>query len=124
YRFLVAKKEGYPFTQFQEAGFKEAWNSSVKQTEAMLDSIVDLPPHHLSDTVSLNNSRKIIILMAEPIIKLEQLLGKNIDRTNEFQSDVKTSNMEKTELAQNLRFEVFDIKLRELDYPVVVCASN
>ena len=124
YRFLVAKKQDYPFKITQEMTYRDSWDSSVYQVELMFDVIFCLPPHNLEKTVSLNNARKMIIELAQPMIQLQNNIGKNIENIRLQKLKLQSSNESKEELARSLHFDVCDLEMKELKYPSTVCTAS
>src|SRR5699024_8407983 len=68
YRFLVAKKSGYPFRPRQENSYRESWDISAEQTNEMMKYILTLEPHSLEETCSLYAARKLILELAQPMV--------------------------------------------------------
>ncbi|KAH9389540.1 hypothetical protein TYRP_023190, partial [Tyrophagus putrescentiae] len=124
YRFLLAKKCNYNFPQNQIDDYKNSWKNSVTQTNLMLNYIAGLPTHDLEDTISLNNSRKFIHQMAEPIVDLNILLEANIAHIENQENELKDVTKNKLDLAKNLNIEIDDLESVELNYPTTVCTAN
>lgn len=124
YRFLLAKKCNYYFPSGQINDYRKSWKNSVEQTNMMLNIIAGLESHNLEDTISLNNNRKFIHQIAEPIVDLNMLLEANIAHIVNQENELKDVNKNKLELARNLNIVVDDLKVEELPYPTTVCTAN
>src|ERR1044072_9770337 len=78
FRFLAAIKGGVTFTDKDEQSFAESWKRSVEESLRLLKHIMSCTPHKVKDTLSLNNARKLVILLAKPLAEIAQLIQTNI----------------------------------------------
>lgn len=124
YRFLLAKKCNYAFPQRQINDYRSSWKNSVEQTNMMLSVIAGLEAHDLDDTISLNNNRKFIYQIAEPIVDLHILLEANIAHIENQENELNDVNKNKLELARNLNIVVDDLQVTDLPYPTTVCVAD
>ena len=124
FRYLVAKKQDYPFVDGQEDSYRQSWNKSVEQTKRMVQRILRSEPHDLKNTTSLNNARKLILELAEPMVQLQKNARANINRIKDKENELNTSNKSKQELAKNLHLDVDDLESKPLDYPSTVCTAR
>ncbi len=124
YRFLVAKKQGYPWNEFQELLYRQSWNHSVKECEKMMSRILTVPPHNLSATISLHNARKIIMELSEPIVHLSRNIEQNIADMQKHESELQNATHTKEDLAKFLEFQVTDLEKHPSDSPKMVCTAS
>ncbi|KAH9390425.1 hypothetical protein TYRP_023077 [Tyrophagus putrescentiae] len=124
YRFLLAKKSNYTFPPDQINDYKNSWKNSVEQTNLMLNFIANLKAHDLNNTISLNNSRKLIYQMAEPIVDLNALLEANIAHIENKERELQDVTKNKLELARNLNVVIDDLAIENLPYPTTVCTAK
>jgi len=83
YRYLVACKKGHTFQQDTENSYLESWKKSVEQSNLMWNQIRKMLPHDLGNTISLNNARKLILSIAEPMALIKKLTIENIEMIKE-----------------------------------------
>lgn len=124
YRFLLAKKCNYIFPPDQINDYRSSWNNSVEQTNLMLNVIANLSSHNLEETISLNNSRKFIYQMAEPMVDLSLNLEINIKHIQNQENELLDVNKDKLELARSLNILIDDLIMDKLPYPTTVCTAN
>lgn len=124
FRFIAAKKQGYVFPDYLERSYRESWLKSVEQTSKMMECVMNLEPHQLKDTTSLNNARRIIVKLAEPMVRLGLNIDANIRHLEEKKENLQNSNASKQELARSLHVEIDDLVKETLDYPTTVCTSS
>lgn len=124
YRFLVSKKNKYPWTEDQELQHSQSWNHSVKEIKKMFSYILTIPPHNLEDTISLNNAKKIVVDLSEVIFRLSQNIENNIDHienlTKQLHKDVTKKEMLKTTMKMKLNIIVKEL----LASPKLVCEAK
>ncbi|RGB22399.1 hypothetical protein C1646_776149 [Rhizophagus diaphanus] len=124
FRFLAAIKENIKFTEIEERNFAESWNKSVDESLRLIENLVKRQPHIVEDTISLNNSRNIVILLSKPLAEIEHLIQQNIKLIKEKQEEINNSNKTIEELKGKLYIEQLDIEPVKLGYPRTVCTNN
>src|SRR5699024_8930723 len=108
------KKQGYRCDREEEMSCKTCWNKSVRQIETMMNRIISLEPHSLIDTCSLNNARKLILEMAEPMVKLQATIKTNVAYIQSQEERIKHSEESIEDLARNMILEVEDLEMQPL----------
>lgn len=124
FRFLVAQKQGFPFAAKQVDDYEQSWRNSVEQSTAMWSYIRSRKPHDLKNTVSLNNARKLILELAEPMVQLQNNITANILHIQNEEDRIKNSNDSKQKIANNLNLDVDDLEMTPLSYPRTVCTAS
>lgn len=96
YRFLLAKKQGYPWNKLSENFHRESWNHSVKEFEKMFKRILSFSAHDLVDTISLINAKNINFKISESVDYLTQrITQQSVDLENletKFEKSLKVSS--------------------------------
>lgn len=121
YRFLVAKKQGYPVSNFQKKFLLINWNHSAQEFEKIFNCIFLIPLHNIKTTLSLKKVQKIVYLITQTLhfieenkIKVEKLLNeyRNINSLLEHKTfETKVSVIEQiTETFVNLTVNVISSK--------------
>jgi GTPase SAR1 family protein len=124
FRFLAAIKKGISFTDTDEQSFAESWKRSRDESLRLIEYIVTRYPHKVKDTLSLNNSRNLAILLSRPLAKMEQLIQTNINQIEEQQKELADSNQTIEELKEKMYIKQLDLEPVSLTYPRTVCTSN
>lgn len=124
YRFLVARKTGYQFSSKQFHAYRESWEHSAKQTRLMMDRILSLEPHQLDKTLSMYNARKLILEMADPVIKLQLYIKSDIEKIQAKTNQIESLNKTRAELLRQLNIEVETIEKVALSQPATVCTGS
>ncbi|PKY51376.1 hypothetical protein RhiirA4_446799 [Rhizophagus irregularis] len=124
FRFLAAVKEpGISFTDADEKNFSESWKKSVDESSRLIQYLVTCQPHIVKDTLSLNNSRNIVILLSKPLAEIGQLIQTNIKLIKEQQNEIANSNQTIEELKDKLYIPQIDLEPVTLGHPRTVCTS-
>ena len=122
-RFLAAFKQGIVFSDKEQRDFSESWETSVTENRRLIDFISHLTPHKIKNTLSLNDSRRIILALTKPLAEMTRTIQNNISVLMEHELNVMTSKQNKEELAKNLNMPVIDLKIIPLNYPMTVCTA-
>lgn len=128
FRFLLAKKYGYPFTEDKAAFYRESWDKSVEQTLNMIKQITELEPTKLAVTFTLERARKELkelevyrkvikakiqdfqILIKHTNERLETLKTSKAKNKNKSINAAKKQHKIKQELVQEYESELSDIE--------------
>ncbi|PKC66901.1 hypothetical protein RhiirA1_511006 [Rhizophagus irregularis] len=124
FRFLAAIKNGISFTDAHEKSFAESWKKSMDESSRLIEYIMTRPPHKVKDTLSLNNSRNLVMLLSRPLAKMEQLIQTNINQIEEQQKALADSNQTIEELKEKMYIKQLDLEPVALEYPRTVCTNN
>jgi hypothetical protein len=103
FRFLAAIKSGINFANEDEQSFAESWKRSVEESLRLLKHIKSRTPHKVRDTLSLNNTRKIVILLSKPLAEIGQLIQIYINMATEQQNQIKNNNESIKQLEERLK---------------------
>ncbi|CAG8461512.1 689_t:CDS:2 [Ambispora leptoticha] len=92
FRFLAALKDKVKFHKEEEKSFAESWKRSVNEAMRLLEYISKCPPHNIKDTLSLNESRNIVIILTKLLAEMSQLIETNIELIKMQQTEIKNIN--------------------------------
>jgi GTPase SAR1 family protein len=123
FRFLAAIKDGITFADKDEQSFAESWKRSVEESLRLLKHIKSRTPHKIRDTLSLNNTRKIVILLSKPLAEIGQLIQINISMATEQQNQIRNNSQTIKQLEERLKISQIDFQPKQLGYPRTVCTS-
>ena len=90
----------------------------------LINRVKDLPPHDTKKTLSLNETRNIILILNKPIAEMIQVIDNNKRLVETVQSDIDGIKEDINELKKREKFKGFDIELEDLAHPATVCAHN
>jgi GTPase SAR1 family protein len=124
FRFLAAIKKNIKFPDSEEQSFAESWERSVNESLRLIEYLVKRQPHAVEDTLSLNNSRSIVILLSKPLAEIERLIQQNIILIKEKQEEINNSDKTIEELRGKLYVPQMDIVPVKLGYPRTVCTNS
>ena len=66
-RFPAAIKQGVQFDDAERKNFSVSWEKSVEETARLINYVSSCPPHKISETISLNNCRRMITQLTKPL---------------------------------------------------------
>ena len=123
-RFLAARKSDMKFKPGQREDFAESWNKSVEETERLVEHIDSVKPHLVRNTQSINDARRMIISLIEPLANITTNIEDNVDEIKVRKQELLTSNTDKIELAKNLYIPRTETRTKAYDCIKKVCASS
>ncbi|XP_072048944.1 uncharacterized protein [Amphiura filiformis] len=78
FRFLACLKNGVVFNQGDSRPYGESWKRSVEETLRLFTHIGTLTPHKVTDTLNVNEVRRIILAMSTPLAELAVVIQHNV----------------------------------------------
>ena len=96
----------------------------MTETKRMFEYIIELKPHKVSNTTSLNNSRKIIIKLSRPLQEFAQAIRENIEKFEKKERIKEALGKEAEDFNSKLMFEGVNLERQNLDYPRTVCVHK
>lgn len=124
FRFLACLKNGVRFGEQDIQTYSSSWERAVGETEKLFKHIVQLKPHSVQHTVSLNNARRIILELSKPLAETAANVQINIDAAERKTKELKASKETASELKDKLYLDAIDLKSVGLDYPRTVCTDS
>ena len=74
FRYLCELKNGIQPSERAKNRAAESWEMTVPVIRRMLSYIQTLPPHDVAETVSLNEARRIIVTLAQPLAEITKII--------------------------------------------------
>jgi GTPase SAR1 family protein len=124
FRFLACLLNGIRFSEDEQKSFLDSWNHSVKTTKNMMSFIMKLPHHNVTDTLSMNDARRMVIELAKPVAEITQNIQNNIKAAEDRKRDVERNYASIEELNKNLYVKQKQLNPIELEHPQNVCTSS
>jgi GTPase SAR1 family protein len=85
FRFLAAHKIGIYMGNLQD--FMRSWEHSRAEAVRLVGYFRSQPPHMVRSTMTVNNTRDLLSVLAIPIVDIEQLIRSNIARKNDLEQE-------------------------------------
>ncbi len=83
-----------------------------------------MKPHETKKTLSLNEARNCIIAMSKPMGQAVQLIEMNLKKINDVKDQCKVFDADIKSFQAELPFNAFELEVKQLDYPMTVCAAE
>ncbi|KAF2903724.1 hypothetical protein ILUMI_02432 [Ignelater luminosus] len=123
FRFLVAIRQGIQFNQREKDDFASSWTISSEECWRLLTYIAHLKPHKIQDTLSINESRRLIVQLSQPLADIANLIQINITQLERHKEQLSLHAGDVQKLKENLYVPVTNIRVEELDRPRTVCTD-
>ncbi|KAB0792272.1 hypothetical protein PPYR_14231 [Photinus pyralis] len=129
FRFLAAVNNGVRFSSIDVDNFAQSWKKSVQECWRMLTYItgdsnnVALVPHEVKNTISVNEARRLIVQLSQPLADIAQLILDNIQCLERHKQNLHQSNNSLTELKTKLYIPTINLRVIEMAEPTTVCTS-
>jgi len=124
FRFVAAYKQGVKFDEKTKNDYEKSWEKSVEQSQNLILMIKQFVPHAVTDTVSLNQARRLIYELTRPIAEIAQFIQVNIDVAQQKMDELNNTRLEMTDLSKKLRIPAVDLESTALEYPRTVCTAS
>ena len=121
-RYLFAVKGGVRLEDSERRQFADSYNKSVTEFDRMLQRIAILKPHPVKYTLTLNDARRMIILLQRPLAEM----------SNNIQLNIAAQQVEEEKLFAQRRDDVVDDSIQiprivseliRLDHPRIICTK-
>jgi hypothetical protein len=122
FRYLAALKQGEDLGYRKENS--ESWGYSVKECRRLVEHLEGLPPHKVTNTTNLNEVRRTILQLTEPMAKLSQDIEDTIVANLADIEDLKSKTMKQEELESKLSVQEKVPIGRNVDQPRTVCGHQ
>ncbi|KAI0008372.1 hypothetical protein F4779DRAFT_587417 [Xylariaceae sp. FL0662B] len=120
FRCLAAKKQqGIEMPHMED--FHRSWECSVKETRRLLEHFINIEPHQVRSTISLNRARELISQLTEPMASITDTIQRTIALNKDKVDELSKANCKGKKLKQQLHFERIEIQVEKLSYPRTVC---
>ncbi|PAV79451.1 hypothetical protein WR25_09422 [Diploscapter pachys] len=125
FRFLCCVHEGEEFAEEEHKNFEQSWTLAVKETEILLNHFErDVTPHIVGQTVSLNETRRLILTLAKPLADISQIIQDNISEVNMKKDMITKLDARKIDLENALMISQIGFETNPLTYPRTVCTGT
>lgn len=124
FRFLAALKQDVQFSNDDRSDFSKSWDRSVKMAGEMLSYISKCPTHKIKETITLNESRNLIMELSKPIAEITQNIQTNIKLAEDRKKELAENRLSLNELKDKLNIPQMDLEPVSLDYPRTVCTQS
>ena len=124
FRFLCALRENVKFDENDKKNFSASWEKSVAETSRMIDFISGLQPHSLTHTLFLNETRKIVASLTQPVADIAKNIQVNTVETQEKETEIMICKASKADLEKKLYIiSAYELVPKNLPHPRTVCTA-
>nr|XP_023025718.1 uncharacterized protein LOC111513720 [Leptinotarsa decemlineata] len=130
FRYLAAMKQNVEFDESIKQRNKESWKNSSEQCWKLINYIVGDPknpplkPHHVKSTSAINEARRMIQQLAQPLAEISQLINSNVQALERHKANMQLDNQSLEELRSKLYMPVISLEVIKLTQPVTVCTAR
>jgi GTPase SAR1 family protein len=121
FRYLAAEKQhGKSLGHLDEN--RESWNYSVKESRRLIDYFKTLPPHHVTSTVNLYETRHRIVAMTEPMAAIAEAIRATIKVNEDQVRELSEHEVKKKDLEKLLKIQVKTLTAVRVSRPRTTCS--
>nr|XP_023028421.1 uncharacterized protein LOC111516499 [Leptinotarsa decemlineata] len=130
FRFLAAAQNGVEFTSKVRDYNNESWSHSSGECWNLIKYILGddenppLTPHYIQSTTAINEARRMIGQLCQPLAEISQLIGHNMSILQRHKENLQVENQSMNELKDQLFMPVISLEVVELTQPVTVCTNR
>ncbi|KAI1729612.1 hypothetical protein DdX_01865 [Ditylenchus destructor] len=127
YLYQCQLYKGIPQNEDDLEMFRVSWKRSDKETKRLLAYIFGLEPHRTMETVSLNEAKRIVLLLAKPLAMISTVIQSQIAVTKEHSEELQKLDADSAEFRDKLetqKIEQVFVESKELPFPMTVCNND
>ncbi|CAG2110374.1 unnamed protein product [Medioppia subpectinata] len=126
FRYLVATSEpnNLQFDKRYKSTYVDSWDRSVEECQRLFDYIIQLTPHKVMDTLSLNNTKQMIQLLIKPLADISENIADNVNQCEKHIIEVNEYKGTIEELRKKLEIPSVEIISVQFSRPKTVCGHE
>ncbi|GAB1318770.1 Putative aaa atpase domain containing protein [Madurella fahalii] len=122
FRYLAAKRQGVDMEN--EDSFRRSWAHSNEETQRLIRYFRSRRPHLVTNTVSLNGTRQLILGLTKPMADISQLIQQNIVRCKAQEQALADYKLAGDDLRKRLQVRKVLLRCKQLARPRTVCCDR
>lgn len=107
-----------------EEDFRRSWQHSRDESRRLVDYFQSKPPHSVTNTISLNGTRQLILELTKPLAEISQLIRRNIAMCQDREKELADTRLTGDALKKKLQFEKVQLREKNLSMPRTVCSDR
>jgi len=124
FRYLAARNQGVEFADATDDDFKKSWNRSVATCRRLVHQMKTLGPHRVRETATLNEARQQILLLAEPLARINKDIETKKAAIQGQRSQLDVAVNDETRLRELLMADTDELHAVDLEQPRTVCTHQ
>ncbi|XP_050510540.1 uncharacterized protein LOC126887194 isoform X1 [Diabrotica virgifera virgifera] len=130
FKYLTAVQKGIRFDSNIKERNKESWDKSAQQSWRLIKYITGdsknkpLRPHYVKSTTAINEARRMITQLSQPLAEITQLIHHNMSVLDRHKEVLRNANESLEEMKSKLYMPVIALESTSLSQPVTVCAER
>ncbi|XP_072391545.1 uncharacterized protein [Diabrotica undecimpunctata] len=130
FKYLTAVQQGIRFDSNIKQRNKESWEKSAQQSWRLIKYITGdsknkpLRPHYVKSTNAINEARRMITQLSQPLAEITQLIHHNMSVLERHNEILQNANASLEEMKNKLYVPVIALESTTLSQPVTVCAAR
>ncbi|KAI2637959.1 hypothetical protein GGS26DRAFT_435232 [Hypomontagnella submonticulosa] len=122
FRYLAAYTQGIDLGNRDEYSY--SWNFSADESRRLLQYFKSLEPHQVKNTLSLNDTRRTITRLTQPMAEIMQAINASIALNEDAANTLRTKELTLKELKPKLNVQQVELHATPLDRPRTVCGNS
>ncbi len=115
FRFLACLHNKVEFNDEDIRTYAASWDRAVNETNKLFGHINKIPPHKIRNTLSMNESRRVIVAMSKPMAEVAKTIQENMQTAKDAMEQINLHARAMTDLENNLKFTGVDLIREELE---------
>lgn len=121
FRFLAAQKMQGKIVGCLDEN-RASWEYSVAESRRLLDHFRNLPPHNVTSTVNLYETRHRIVALTRPMAAIAEAIRSSILVNEDNINDLKQNAKKQEDLEKLLKIQVKTLQAKAMDLPRTTCS--
>ncbi|RVX67190.1 hypothetical protein B0A52_08624 [Exophiala mesophila] len=121
FRYLAAHKQGVNLGSFDD--YVRSWEQSATESRRLLQHFRGLEPHQVKNTLSLNETRHMILQLTKPMAEIAQKIQDTISLNEQDAELLRNSKLSKVDMLQKLTIQQSSVVFTPVQRPKTVCSN-
>lgn len=121
FRYLAAHKQGVNLGSFDD--YFRSWEQSAIESRRLLNYIRGLEPHQVQNTLSLNETRHLVLQLTKPMAEIAQKINDTIELNERDTELLRNSKISKDEMLKRLNVQQNSVVFTPVSRPKTVCTN-
>lgn len=122
FRYLAARKKSIDMGNIDD--YRRSWDHSAGEATRLVKHFRQLHPHNTQRTLSLNETRHLILQLTAPMQQISAAITDTIAKSEKQIQELRDTEIHGEELKKKLQISKTSVSCRQLTQPKTVCANS
>ena len=122
FRYLAARKRNVEMGNIDD--YRRSWDHSSVEATRLIEHFRQLDPHNTQRTLSLNETRYLILKLTAPMQQISAAIVDTIAKNEKQIQELRNTEVHSEELKKKLHIQKISVSAQQLTQPKTVCVDE